>query len=374
VVIGEQPVWDPRTWAAQSAEASGLRSQLSRARNKGVVIRELSTGELLSSRWRESLARLRQAWLDSRALAPMGFLVHVELFTAPVDRRTFVAERQGQLVACLAAVPVHARQGWLFEDILRLPTAPNGTTELLIDTAMRAAAAGGSTYVTLGLAPLSGPVPWWLRFLRRSLRELYDFQGVHDFRAKLRPARWDPIELAFIPKGPGRLARHVATLGAVVDVLTTFAHGDLVGFGLRTAFRHPRLVTGALAWGLVPWMAVLACVGWPALFPSPLARQVWLVFDALMGVALFALAWRFRPGLAKAVRAAALCDGALGAVQLGAMGLEGHPATSSLLAVLSLLTPLAAAALLSEILPSPCQLPQSAEHDEPLKSRLRWIP
>jgi len=202
-------------------------------------------------------------------------------------------------------------------------------------------------------------VPGWLRALRRSLRALYDFQGVRDFRAKLKPTRWDPIELAFIPAGRGRLARHVATLGALFDGLTAFADGDLVAFGLRTAFRHPRWVTGALAGGLVPWMALLATVSWSALFPTSAARSAWLAFDALMGSALLALAWRFNPRLAKTVRAAALGDAALGTIQLAAMSAAGRPAGSALLAVLSVLTPLAAAALLSGLLPA-------AEADEPV--------
>ena len=57
-------------------------------------------------------------------------------------------------------VPVYARRGRFIEDLLRAPEAPNGTSELLVDAAMREAASDGVRYVTLGLAPLAGEVPF----------------------------------------------------------------------------------------------------------------------------------------------------------------------------------------------------------------------
>ena len=73
-------------------------------------------------------------------------------------------------IAYLVASPVPARRGWLIEQIVRGHAAPNGTSELLVDAAMRALAHEGAEYVTLGLAPLSRQsrwadpaVPAWLR-------------------------------------------------------------------------------------------------------------------------------------------------------------------------------------------------------------------
>lgn len=79
-------------------------------------------------------------------MAPMGFLVQLDLFTYADERRFFVAE-------LLSAVPLYARDGWFFEDVLRHPLAPNGTMELLFDHAMRAIGADGSRHVSYGLAP-----------------------------------------------------------------------------------------------------------------------------------------------------------------------------------------------------------------------------
>src|SRR6185436_3198642 len=140
LLIGEQPVWDPARWTAGVAENPSLRAQLRRARRKGVVVRAVAAQEvaLPEAPLRRSIDGLIGRWQAARPLAPMGFLVDVQPFVFAEERRYFVAEQGGVLVGFLAAIPVYARRGWLFEDLLRDPRAPNGTAELLIDTAMRA--------------------------------------------------------------------------------------------------------------------------------------------------------------------------------------------------------------------------------------------
>ncbi|MEZ4406174.1 MAG: phosphatidylglycerol lysyltransferase domain-containing protein [Polyangiales bacterium] len=76
----------------------------------------------------------------------------------------------------------------MFEDLLRGDDAPNGCSELMLDAAMRAAAQEGPRYATLGMVPARG-VGRWMRFVADRTRWLYDFTGLHAFRARLRPTR-----------------------------------------------------------------------------------------------------------------------------------------------------------------------------------------
>jgi phosphatidylglycerol lysyltransferase len=107
-------------------------------------------------------------------------------------------------VAYLVASPVPARRGWLIEQIVRGARTPNGTSELLVDAAMRALADEGAEYVTLGLAPLSRhsayaslAAPLWLRFtlgwIRTHGRRFYDFDGLDRFKSKFAPEQWEEI-------------------------------------------------------------------------------------------------------------------------------------------------------------------------------------
>ena len=340
--VGEQPTWDPREWEAGLAQSRSLREQLRRARAKGVCVRRASTDEIAEplSPTRRRLEELVSSWLQSRPMAPMGFLVDVELFAHPEERRYFVAESDGRLVGALVAVPVYARDGWLFEDLLRDPAAPNGTTELLVDAAMRAVAADGGSYVTLGLAPLTGDVPSPLQSARAMGSVLYDFRGVHAFKAKLRPASWEPIFLAY-PRGAS------ATL-ALIDALSAFARGSFARFGLETLLRGPAVVVRVLALLLLPWTAMLAVADASTWFPAPWVKGAWIVFDLGLAVAMLALSHRWRRGLAVAITAAVIADSLLTAAQAVVYDApRTHGATTGLVLVVACLAPALAAVVMT---------------------------
>jgi len=303
VRVGEQPVWDPAEWEQILRGSSSLREQLRRSRAKGVRVRVLEPDELADPGGiRRRIERLIDRWSHSRPMAPMGFLVAIVPFTFRGERRYFVAEREGAVVGFLAAVPVYAREGWLLEDLLRDPEAPNGTAELLVDSAMRRLAEDGCRFATLGLAPLSG-AEGWLRTARRLARGLYDFGGLRDFKAKLRPQGWEPIYLAW-PKGEDERL-------AIFDSLAAFAHEGLLRFGLGTLLRVPTVVIQGLAVLLVPWTLLLASAEWERWFPAAWLKWAWVGFDVALCGALLALASRWRPWLGRALAAAVTIDAAL---------------------------------------------------------------
>jgi phosphatidylglycerol lysyltransferase len=302
ILVGEQPVWDPLQWDATIAtrQAKSLREQLRRARAKGVAVRRVTPEEIanVESPVRRAVESLIERWLGSRGMAPMGFLVDVQPFAFAEERRYFVAEQAGRVVGFLAAVPVYARSGWLLEDLLRDPGAPNGTAELVVDFAMRALAAEGSPYVTLGLAPLAG-TSGWLQVVKEWTRALYDFEGVRAFKAKLRPHAWEPIYLAYAPGGSAN--------AALFDALAAFARGSFARFGAETLLHGPAIVVRVLAALLVPWTLGLA-VAPSRWFPFVWSRGAWVCFDAAMAIALFALAARWRWWLGRALALAATLD------------------------------------------------------------------
>jgi phosphatidylglycerol lysyltransferase len=201
LLVGGQPVWNPQHWPELSETRKSLRAQLKRARNKGVRVTAWSSEK---AHRHPALEALLDTWLKSKRLPALGFLVEPRTLSFLHDRRVFVAEQHGRPVGFLVASPVPARQGWLVEQIVRHPQAPNGTAELLVDAAARAAATEGSRYFTLGLVPLAQPFmdqptsnPLWLRLTLRWVRahgqRFYNFSGLEYFKSKFSPHRWDPI-------------------------------------------------------------------------------------------------------------------------------------------------------------------------------------
>jgi len=315
--IGEQPTWDPARWDAGIRASRSLREQLRRARAKGVVVRSVGPPELApGSPMRAAIDGLVRRWLASRAMAPMGFLVDIEPYRFAEERRYWAAEVDGRLVGFVAAVPIFARGrdgqipagasaatggAWLVEDLLRAPEAPNGMNELLIDTAMRAFADAGATFVTLGMVPLAG-VERWLARVRDATRVFYDFAGLDAFKSKLRPSARDPVLLAHAPG--------MRPLFALRAVLTAFARGSLWRFGVATVARGGPHALATLAALLVPWTVLLALA--PARwFPSAAVQLAWVGFDVLLAGALFTLARRWRTTLGRVVALAVSCDVAL---------------------------------------------------------------
>jgi phosphatidylglycerol lysyltransferase len=238
--LGAQPSWDPARWPAIIQRRASLRAQLHRARNKSVQVAEWTEVH------QDDRARLRTClaeWLDRRGLPPLHFLVEPETLGNLHDRHLYVATRGDQVVGFLVASPVPARRGWLIEQIIRGRAAPNGTAELLVDAAMRALAAEGADYVTLGLAPLSRHarlddrrMPLWLRlalrWVRAHARRFYDFEGLDRFKTKFEPEQWEEIvALADAPRFPPR---------ALWAIASAFSEGSPVALLARALARAAR--------------------------------------------------------------------------------------------------------------------------------------
>lgn len=337
--IGEQPVWDPREWPAILANHRSLREQLRRARAKGVRTREVTAAELQNSPTHDAIKRLIRRWLATRGMAGMGFLVRVEPFEFPSHRRCFVAELDGRIVGFAGVVPIPTRRGWFIEDLLRDPQAPNGSGELLVDAVMSWAARTGCDWLTLGLAPLAGEVAAPLRFARRSTAFLYDFEGLHRFKAKLRPQSWSPISISY-PNSQGALI-------SIVDALLAFARGGLLRFGVRSLLRGPNALIRALALLLIPWTALLVLAPAERYFINGWIKWAWVAFDALLAVALFR--WLRKPGkrMLTVLAAAVTLDVALTLLQAMLWNLRHvRGASDALLTAMGCAAPVLAATVL----------------------------
>jgi phosphatidylglycerol lysyltransferase len=234
-LLGAQPAWDPAHWPEIVATHKSLRAQLNRDRNKGVVVTEWPVKR---SRNNDELAAVLSAWLSSKGLPPLHFMVETHTLARLENRRVFVAQLGGTPVGFVVLSPVANRNGWLFEQFPHRPGAPNGTVELMIDTAMRELARGRCNYATLGLSPLSKRArverfdnPVWLRvllaWLRKHGQRFYNFDGLDHFKAKLCPDRWEPVfALSNEPEVSLR------TLYAIAGAFSGNAVGSLVMGGL----------------------------------------------------------------------------------------------------------------------------------------------
>lgn len=225
ILIGAQPVWDPRQWASEIRKHSTLRKQLNRAINKGVSVSEWTTGEATNH---PDLLRCLHEWLEARPFPPLHFLVEPQTLDRLFDRRVFVAQRDGEAIGFVVLSPIPRQNGWLVEQIIRGQGAPNGTAELMVDHAAQTLGSENCSYLTLGLAPLSKRAgipsanPRWIRFLlgwvRLHGRRFYNFDGLDYFKAKFIPQYWEPVYAV--------VNRPRFTLGTFYAIATAFSNGS----------------------------------------------------------------------------------------------------------------------------------------------------
>ncbi|HEY3939605.1 MAG TPA: DUF2156 domain-containing protein [Bryobacteraceae bacterium] len=249
VIIGAQPVWDPRTWPGLVKSRASLRAQLNRSRNKAVMVESLAPERAAAD---PELREVLREWLKARRLPPLHFLVEPDVLDGVLsDRVVLVARRQDKAVAFLVASPVVARDGYLVELLARSPSAPNGTGELLIDAVMQRFLGEGREYVTLGLVALAHAVdqelqgnPWWLRslmqFARAHANRFYNFRGLEQFRVKMIPNRWEPVYA--ISNEKSFSVRTLYDIGAAFSGISPWL---AIGIGVAKAIRREVRARGA---------------------------------------------------------------------------------------------------------------------------------
>lgn len=314
ICIGEQPWWRAGDWPRVLKDNRRLREQLRRSRKKGITVRAIAPEDLAEGKpLRARADALANAWLGSRPMQPMQFLLTLAMFEEADEHRYYGAFHGDELVAFMSLVPIYEKGAWLVEDVVRDAHAPNGTTELLFDAVMRESREG--TLVTWGLAPLAGS-PWPMRAIGALARGLYDFRGLRAFKARLHPREWQPVYM-LAPRAPAWLA--------VFDVLRAFAGGSLVLFGARTLARRPLATAWVLSLLLVPWTAMLVVMlsihRAVALLGFPRAELFgWVVFDALFAMALIRAFWRPRFSSYAALGAAAAIDAVVSALHVAHAG------------------------------------------------------
>ena len=232
--IGRQSIFDAGDWSSLMETRPRLREQLRRAQTKGLQVESLVPGAIarFETQTRLDIESLIASWLADKPMPQMGFLSGVQPFTFAKERWYFIARQADRCVGFASMVPVYERDGWLLETLARVPDAPNGTIETLIDVAVREGNKTG--FVSLGLTPLTGEIGFWLNLAKILGSPLYNFVGLERFRSKFQPSKSSPIYLTYPAVQSAPLA--------IYDSLVAFARGSLLRFGMQVLLRRLRVV------------------------------------------------------------------------------------------------------------------------------------
>lgn len=219
VMIGSEPIFRLEQLSERGEQMYAAFPLALRRHAQGAVVKEYDSVTMTSQRSAEFFTIIEK-WLVSRKMAPLGFINSVQPWACHEHKRYFCVEMAGKIHAFIAAMPVPARNAWYFVDVMRDPDSPNGLTELLILESMQILKREGVKEVSLGVAPLAHlehsprrEHPILYKILKLSYKYsgwFYGFQSLFEFKAKLRPHRWEPVYLLYSNKRLG--IRHLASI------------------------------------------------------------------------------------------------------------------------------------------------------------------
>ncbi|HZS05856.1 MAG TPA: DUF2156 domain-containing protein [Blastocatellia bacterium] len=206
--IGESGYFRLPTWKPLGDRGKKVRSGVNQARKAGIVVERYDPQKDKSAKKREQIEALCQAWINTREVDALGWLLELNPFVLSEHKRYFLAwNAAGKLEGMLACSPIYARNGWYLEDLIRRPDSERGVSELLVVETLRQLADEGAELATLGTSPLAGVKPGkqfrnlsrLLGLIYEHLDAFYHFKALHRFKSKFAPSFVEPEYIAIYP-------------------------------------------------------------------------------------------------------------------------------------------------------------------------------
>lgn len=139
------PLSDPRKMTNEHGRL--VRKKINHATRAGVSVQEyLHSDPALE----QSIEKLGDIWLKKHHDHHFH-ICNLALFNDRVGKRWFYAKNQGNIVGLVILNQFKAHQGWFINNLIVIPGAPHGTSELLIISALETLAKEECRFVTLGM-------------------------------------------------------------------------------------------------------------------------------------------------------------------------------------------------------------------------------
>lgn len=204
--IGREALFDIQNFTTLWTEKRNMRNLLRRAEKEDLCIRRIETLRESDKIWIETL---NSDWLTTRKTKGFSFLLKLSPFENLDDKILFVAEKDECIVGYISAVPIYGRKWFYFEDIIRSSTAPLGTNQLLLVSAIEFLKEQWYELASLGTSPLGNidnttdiqhkKAQTLLRLIYKRANGFYNFKGLYHFKKSMCPSFWDPKFIAFYP-------------------------------------------------------------------------------------------------------------------------------------------------------------------------------
>lgn len=170
-----------------------VRNKVKHALRQGVDVQEYFGNDLSLEKSMEEVANL---WLQSRR----GMQVHlskINLFNNRYGKRWFYAKQKGNIVGILTLNELQSYHGWLLNNVMARKEASNGTSELLVISALEALKKENCQFVLVGPVPakqlgkiigLSHVTVMLIRGLFTCAKKIFRLEGHEIYWKKFQPS------------------------------------------------------------------------------------------------------------------------------------------------------------------------------------------
>jgi lysylphosphatidylglycerol synthetase-like protein (DUF2156 family) len=242
VHIGESGYFKLPEWRPAGDRAKKVRAGVNQATKAGVRVEAYDPTESADPQLRAEIEELCQAWINTREVDALGWLLELNPFHLCETKRYFLARNaNGKLEGMLVCSPIYAQNGWYLEDLIRRPGAERGVSELLTVEALKRLAAAGASLATLGTSPLAGvdshtqfkQTARMLKLIYNHLDLFYHFKALHRFKAKFAPSY---VDQEFVAVYPPRIRPRMAF--AIIGALEPAGLTGMMASKMRRLWRR----------------------------------------------------------------------------------------------------------------------------------------
>ncbi len=211
IQIGEDFIYEVQTYAPRGNYAKKVRSATNQVRKRGAVVKEYAPVIERDKSLEDEFQTIANRWIKSHRFKSNAYLIGLKFFDFYTIKRYFYVEFENKIVAFLTCLPIYARNGYLFEDLIRDPSAPNGVSELMVLEAINKFKENGKSMATFGLSPkletigsndLSGLSRVITNSTIKVINTVFRLRSLHHYRKKYHT---EIVERCYLLKFPKRL-------------------------------------------------------------------------------------------------------------------------------------------------------------------------
>jgi len=209
ITFGEELTYNPQNnpQEQKGGHSKLLRQKIHHAAKAGAKVQEYTEHNLDIE---NAIKEVALTWLKNRK-GPQIHTAHIRIFEDRLGKRWFYATLGDSIVGLVVLNELKAKKGYALTNLMTTPSAPHGTSELLITTAFEIVAKEGCSFITSGSAPtqelseIKGFNPlfsWVIKGVYLVSARIFHLSGHKKFWEKFCP-KGEPTYLLFSNRGIG---------------------------------------------------------------------------------------------------------------------------------------------------------------------------